>query len=456
MTIPDDPVLQVPSHDARGQPLEGWKAIATYAKRGVRTVQRWQHKGFPVYRHDALGMVYAYPVEIDAWRKSASDNSPSPAFSSKSFQCAAQGAQPAAGASIRTSVAHVDDNNAARSTRHPAGLPHQSLVWAGLVLTTAIVFTLAIFTVAYGFTILTFWLGAVVVTLGYTHLQDTSIARAFVAGYFITAMSYSASASTLPDVLATVINLTTLPPSASYSFAIGLKFIPLFILALIYWVILGERGFLAHPRLGKTYTLTGILFFLATLLCLAAVSADVHIWQAGLPGDWILILAYFTIFVANVAIWLLGRSCLKGEGISSYRQFLSLCVVAYLPVAIAAFFMDSEYNRINKYYLDVRWPEAYVVANPDAIKGFSNRLRDDRIGRDLAGRINDTEFQEALRTSTFYKQHFDEPFQIQDRAVMFGYRRKSSLDRGRTPFVTIRLPKEMADALRFESVGEQK
>lgn len=265
-------------------------------------------------------------------------------------------------------------------------------------------------------------------------------------------MSYTSSASTLSDVLATVINLTTLPPSAAHSSAIGMKFIPLFILVLIYWIILGERGFFAHPRLEKTYTLTGILFLLATVVCLAAISADIRIWRAGLPGGWILILAYLAIFLANVGIWLVGRRCFKGDSISTYRQLLSLCAVAYLPVAIAALFMDSEYNRVNKYYLDVRWPEAFVVANPDAIKDI-HLLHDVKIGPDLVARINDSEFHDALRTGTFYKQHFDEQFQLGSRAVIFAFRPGGRSDRGKRPFVSIRLPKEQADALRFESIG---
>ncbi|HWX55567.1 MAG TPA: hypothetical protein VN176_13330 [Verrucomicrobiae bacterium] len=50
--------------------LDSWKEIASYLRRDVRTVQRWEKKeGLPVYRHqhDKLGSVYAYPAEIAAW-----------------------------------------------------------------------------------------------------------------------------------------------------------------------------------------------------------------------------------------------------------------------------------------------------------------------------------------------------------------------------------------------------
>ena len=50
--------------------LDSWKEIATYLKRGARTVQRWEREeGLPVHRlpHEKLGSVYAYPAELDAW-----------------------------------------------------------------------------------------------------------------------------------------------------------------------------------------------------------------------------------------------------------------------------------------------------------------------------------------------------------------------------------------------------
>jgi len=50
--------------------LDSWKEIASYLKRGARTVQRWEREeGLPVHRlvHDKLGSVYAYKPELDAW-----------------------------------------------------------------------------------------------------------------------------------------------------------------------------------------------------------------------------------------------------------------------------------------------------------------------------------------------------------------------------------------------------
>ena len=50
--------------------LDSWKEIASYLRRDVRTVQRWEKKeGLPVYRHqhDKLGSVYAYRAELTTW-----------------------------------------------------------------------------------------------------------------------------------------------------------------------------------------------------------------------------------------------------------------------------------------------------------------------------------------------------------------------------------------------------
>jgi len=69
--------------------LDSWKQIATYLKRDISTVQRWEKReGMPVHRHvhDKRGSVYASRVELDAWARSRNlpaaqengSNSPSP------------------------------------------------------------------------------------------------------------------------------------------------------------------------------------------------------------------------------------------------------------------------------------------------------------------------------------------------------------------------------------------
>lgn len=58
--------------DAQRRRLESWKEIASYLGRDVTTVRRWEKReGLPVHRlhHSKLGSVYAYTVELDAWRR---------------------------------------------------------------------------------------------------------------------------------------------------------------------------------------------------------------------------------------------------------------------------------------------------------------------------------------------------------------------------------------------------
>jgi Tol biopolymer transport system component len=53
--------------------LDSWKEIASYLKRDVTTVQRWEKReGMPVHRHqhDRMGSVYALRAELDAWMRS--------------------------------------------------------------------------------------------------------------------------------------------------------------------------------------------------------------------------------------------------------------------------------------------------------------------------------------------------------------------------------------------------
>jgi Putative Zn-dependent protease, contains TPR repeats len=53
-----------------GDRLEGWKQIAAYLKRDVRTIQRWERaEQFPVRRqmHRKLGSVFAFKDELNRW-----------------------------------------------------------------------------------------------------------------------------------------------------------------------------------------------------------------------------------------------------------------------------------------------------------------------------------------------------------------------------------------------------
>ena len=72
----DDPQAITHGASLRSQPqdrLDSWKKIASYLKRDVSTVQRWERReGMPVHRHlhDKLGSVFAYRSELDVWWES--------------------------------------------------------------------------------------------------------------------------------------------------------------------------------------------------------------------------------------------------------------------------------------------------------------------------------------------------------------------------------------------------
>ena len=61
----------MPHNEHDEKPLQGWKEIAAYLERDVRTAVRWEKRsGLPARRLDGGkgSSVYAYPSELDAWR----------------------------------------------------------------------------------------------------------------------------------------------------------------------------------------------------------------------------------------------------------------------------------------------------------------------------------------------------------------------------------------------------
>jgi len=72
----DDPPTSANGASIGGQPndrLDSWKKIASYLKRDVSTVQRWERReAMPVHRHlhDKQGSVFAFRSELDAWWES--------------------------------------------------------------------------------------------------------------------------------------------------------------------------------------------------------------------------------------------------------------------------------------------------------------------------------------------------------------------------------------------------
>jgi hypothetical protein len=75
-----DPRTPPHTSDAADPILEGWKAIAAYLNRDVRTAKRWEaSEGLPIHRHRhvARSSVYAHPRELEALRNIARSRAPS-------------------------------------------------------------------------------------------------------------------------------------------------------------------------------------------------------------------------------------------------------------------------------------------------------------------------------------------------------------------------------------------
>jgi Tfp pilus assembly protein PilF len=63
--------IEAPREEQPTDPLVGWKAIAAYLARDIRTVQRWElSEQLPVHRleHHRQASAYAYRSELDEWR----------------------------------------------------------------------------------------------------------------------------------------------------------------------------------------------------------------------------------------------------------------------------------------------------------------------------------------------------------------------------------------------------
>jgi len=73
--------IALPRQSEAKERLESWKEIAAYLGREVRTVQGWEkNEGLPVHRHQHArqGSVYAFRVELDAWRQARKSEETAP------------------------------------------------------------------------------------------------------------------------------------------------------------------------------------------------------------------------------------------------------------------------------------------------------------------------------------------------------------------------------------------
>src|SRR3954447_9156046 len=74
MDSAEDKKSATPTPTPESRRLDTWGEIASYLRRDISTVQRWERKeGLPIRRHlhEKQGTVYAFQAEIDAWWNSA-------------------------------------------------------------------------------------------------------------------------------------------------------------------------------------------------------------------------------------------------------------------------------------------------------------------------------------------------------------------------------------------------
>lgn len=428
--------------------LVSWKDIAAYLKCSVRKAQRLEKLKFPVNRISGTKSVWALKSEIDAWMTSQAE-------------IAKRGQDPWTGRtpqdesrsnvliSGNTKTSPVQGSVVRTRSRLSLWLLGTAL---GISLGLAVI---AALTSAYALAILFFVVTDVLVVLVYPSLPDTSYTRAVVGLFVIAGISYTASATTLPDVIDSVVNMRTLRPALAYPFVTGLRFIPIPVLISMLLVVLTYRDdmdFARSPRLRTAYLFLGILFLFMTVMVSLSVSGAHRIWQAGQSIRWTLLAGESFVFAVNLALFVLAYRSFNNASTKNYRQLLSWCGTGCLLIALTAAIVGRHWNEINKHHLDIRRPHAYRVKNADA----ANQLRDwlqrhsAEVGPDLISLSDDPEFLLALQTGEFYKQDFDEAFQLTRKAVIFGY--KSGPDsRGKPPgFVLIRFPADLAAALRLQ------
>jgi hypothetical protein len=139
MSRPSDPSDSSAPVPTRGR-LHGWKEIAAYLDKGVRTVQRWEKElGMPVRRMGTgrAEVVFAFPAEIDAWRQSAEKSAD---LAERPDEADRSGAMPIAPRPTPNAPAPPPAGSLALAVGRPSRLPRAALI----VTTIAVVAALAL------------------------------------------------------------------------------------------------------------------------------------------------------------------------------------------------------------------------------------------------------------------------------------------------------------------------
>lgn len=317
--------------------------------------------------------------------------------------------------------------------------------------------TAATMTSAYGLTIVSFVVTGELLVLIYRRLPDKSYTRAGVGLFIIAGMAYSASATALPEVIGSTVNMTILRPAIAYPFIAGLRFIPIPVLIFIFLVVLpirDNRGLARHRLLRMSYLFLGVLSLLGAALIGLADTETLRIWRAGLSIRWTLLAGELFICGVNLALFLAAYRFFNTTTITGYTRFLSRCAMGYLLIALTAAIVNRHWHEIDKHYLDMRQAHSYRIQNTNAASELQNWLQAHAadVGPDLMSLSSETEFLRALRTQEFYKRDFDEAFQMSRKAVIFGYKNARDTQAKRPSFVLVRFPAELTTALRFELV----
>jgi hypothetical protein len=97
--------------------LDGWKAVAAYLRKSVRTAQRWERElGLPVHRMqtETGEIIYAFSAEIDSWvrERERAPRPPRPALDA--------GHLPASNADPRSVVGAIPFHALGGFSHHPA------------------------------------------------------------------------------------------------------------------------------------------------------------------------------------------------------------------------------------------------------------------------------------------------------------------------------------------------
>ena len=404
--------------------LVTWKDIAAYLKCSVRKAQRLEDQNLPVKRIPNTKAVWASKAEIDQWLKA------------QSLQTRSDLDRP--------------------TRRKQFRIPGQFLILMLLLVITVI----AALSSAYAPTVVLVVVETTFLAATYRSLRDSLLTRAAVGMFLIAGISYAIVATSMPAVLSGVVNMTTLPPAAAYPFGAGLRLIPIPILICAMFVFerTNTRSFDRSLEIRAAYMIVG-----AVLIAATAITGFLEmpgIWRAHLSIRWTLLAGESFICAVNLGLLAAGYTFFKSRRTNGSSVFMSQCAIACILIALTAAINSRHWTEIAHSDLDALHPRAYRVMNPSAVADFKTWLESHRTeaGKDFVALSDKPEFLYALENRPFYKQEFDEAFQLSRRAVIFGFKDTPTSSLRRPEFLLVRFPADLAAILRFERVnqGNQK